>query len=147
MDAEQDVAWMSLDAAAASLVEMTLAPEVPGTLHLAHPRPVSWSSIIDVFARELELPLVSYDEWLRRLEASVKDPVRSEVEHMRTNPALRLLPFFRSARAGPGLEAMGLPLLDTRLAQEAAPALRTVPSLGAADVQNWLRFWRSISVL
>jgi hypothetical protein len=138
---------MSLDAAAASLVEMTLAPKVPGTLHLAHPRPVSWASVLAVVARELGLLLVSYDEWLRRLEASVKDPVRSEVEHMRTNPALRLLPFFRSARAGPGREAMGLPLLDTRLAQEAAPALRAVLPLGEADVQNWLQFWRSINVL
>jgi hypothetical protein len=146
----QDVAWIPLHVAADTILEMTVAAAAPSVLHLAHPRPVPWLSVLSVVARELNVPLVSYADWLRALEESVKDPRKSEVDHMRANPALRLLPFFRGVQTGrvpAGYEAMGLPLMDTRRAQEVVPGLRSIAPLGEADVLAWLEFWKTMHVL
>jgi hypothetical protein len=150
LSALQDVAWVPVHAAAAALLEMTFAPTAPGTLHLAHPRPVSWSSIIGAVSRELDVPLAPYTDWLRALEDSVQDRSKSEVEHMRTNPALRLLSFFKSipiSSAPSGREAMGMPLMDTTQAQVAAPSLKTLAPLSEAEVMSWLAFWRTTGSL
>jgi hypothetical protein len=136
--------------AAAALVEITLAPSAPGVLHLAHPHPVSWSSIITVVARELRVPLVSYPEWLQALEDSLKDQSKSEVDHMRANPALRLLSFFKSIQGGDALagrEAMNLPLMDTTRTQGLVPLLRELPPLCEADVMGWMAFWKKMGDL
>jgi hypothetical protein len=129
---------------------MTLAPTALGVLHLAHPQPVSWKSIISVAAKELGVPLVPYADWLRALEESLQDASKSQVEHMRANPALRLLPFYKKADAETkrdGREAMGLPLMNTTRAQEVAPSLRELQPLREADVTSWMAFWKRTKVL
>jgi hypothetical protein len=40
-------------------------------------------------------------------------------------------------------EAGGLTMLATERAQAASEALRTLPSLGQADVERWVAYWKS----
>jgi hypothetical protein len=129
---------------------MTLAPEAPGVLHLAHPRPVPWASVISVIAKELDVPLVPYQDWLRALEASATNAFKSQVDLMRANPALRLLPFYRGVRDAPAhasREAMDLPLMDTAQAQRVARLLEELAPLGEANVGSWMGFWKRTKVL
>ena len=137
-------------------------------LHLAHPRPVPWRTIISPLSTALSLPIVPYAEWCSLLEASSPHhnhdhhinsngnaDADSEVELMRQNPALKILEFFLDARAKMSLpkngspEAMGLPMLDVAHALEAAPSLReeTLPQLSADDVERWIGYWRRVGAI
>lgn len=120
-------------------------------LHLAHPRPVPWSTIINPIARSLNLSLVPYAEWVTRLQKSGADlDAQREVDSMKTNPALRILDFFERAmeaeemgRGEGGREAMGMPELSLKKAVEVAPALneKSLPRLGEKDALSWLAYW------
>lgn len=119
-------------------------------LHLAHPRPVPWSTIITPIARSLNLPLVPYAEWVTRLQKSGENlDAKGEVDMMKVNPALRILDFFSRTmlaeeRGGEGgREMMGMPELSLRKAVEVAPALneKNLPQLGEKDALSWLGYW------
>jgi hypothetical protein len=84
---------------------------------------VSWVSVVSVAARELNVPLVPYADWLRALENSLQDASKSQVDHLRANSALRLLLFYKSVRAdvkSANRKAMDLPLMYTTRSQQIA---------------------------
>lgn len=120
-------------------------------MHLVHSRPVPWVTVINAFAEELKLPVVSYDEWLSALEesASALDSAsqdQAEVEkQLEQNPALRLLSFFRGAksRTGEDVEPLGVPKLASENAQKSSEALRDARQISGEDVKRWVRYWRS----
>ena len=127
--------------AAASLVEMRDAPyEI---LHLVHPRPVPWTSIIGPIAQAIGVPLVPFPEWLSALNKSAEDSSISEVEHMCRNPALRLLDFFRHADLDEDREPLGVAKLSTKNAIKVSNTLNsTMRSLGDRDAIRWVDAWR-----
>ncbi|OBZ65511.1 L-aminoadipate-semialdehyde dehydrogenase large subunit [Grifola frondosa] len=143
------VSWLPVDTAAAALVDMLDSPRP--IVHLRHPRPVPWSTMMQHFASSLRVPLVPYAQWIARLEegwADARARDRRYLEH-----AVRLQDFFRSARAGagaPGLENNGLSVL---MAMDAgvgvSETLRdpALPLLGAAEVEKWMGYWREIGFL
>lgn len=134
--------------AAAALIEMRNAPECHSVLHLVHPRPVSWTSLISPIAKALDARQVSYEEWLKSLEQVVSDRSISDVEHMRRNPALRLLDFFRHVEMDAEREPPGAARLDTSVAVQVSNALKsTMKSLGEADALKWVDNWRMIGYL
>ena len=95
-------------------------------LHLAHPRPVPWASVMGHVADELGLKPVPFDQWLEMLVKSGEGhSADSEVELVKRNPALKLLDFFLGAKAVPeyNREAMGLPTLSVAEAERVAPSL------------------------
>ncbi len=55
------------------------------------PRPVEWGLVMRLAASKMNVPVVVYEEWIRRLETDMGVNVPS----MQENPALRLLDFFR----------------------------------------------------
>lgn len=122
------------------------------TLHLTHPRPVSWSSIFQHFATSLRVDLVPLHEWFSRLEASAYSASdEAQVEMFKKNPALLLLDTYRgyvgyaeSSAAAPDKDAVGLPSLETAKAVEVAPSLReeNLAELGKEDVERWMSYWR-----
>jgi len=122
-------------------------------VHLVHPRPVSWVSLISITAKDLSVPLVSYTEWLDRLEKSGRnqnDNADNSVETLRKIPALRLLPFYR-AIAG-NLEkngtAFGLPPVSCDEAVRLSKTMSNgVLPLGENDVKSWLKFWRDVGYI
>ncbi|THH29838.1 hypothetical protein EUX98_g4346 [Antrodiella citrinella] len=143
---DQTVSWVSVDTAADSLVEMRNSPYP--VLHLAHPRPVPWNTIITPIARSLSARLVPYPDWSATLEKSGENlSAEEEVEMMKVNPALRILPFFMymHSRDGASKEALGFPDLDMSKALEVAPALneKNLKQIGEKDALSWLEYWWS----
>jgi hypothetical protein len=139
-----------MNAAAAALAEIALATSPPLVLNLAHPHPVSWSSIIKPIAHALDVPLVPYDEWLGTLEESLNDTSKSQAMLMHDNPALRLLSFFQGAKQATqqgdvdphiGREAMNIPRMALTQMLKIAPSLNDVKPLDAKHVERWLAYW------
>ncbi|CCM01516.1 uncharacterized protein FIBRA_03572 [Fibroporia radiculosa] len=116
-------------------------------LHLAHPRRVSWNSVITPIAEHLGVPLVTYEEWVSALQQSVTEGTGSEVERLRENPALRLLAFFRSYKVDEDKEPLGVTKLAIVKASEVAPALQLVPETSVGSVRAWLDAWRDSGFL
>ncbi|KIP01948.1 hypothetical protein PHLGIDRAFT_319891 [Phlebiopsis gigantea 11061_1 CR5-6] len=145
---DKTISWIPVDAAATAFIEMRTSKS--STLHLAHPRPVAWSAVVEPLATEFNLAQVSYDEWMARLEKSGRGlSAESEVAMMRHNPALKIFDFFKDAQNGidRSPEAMALPQMDVTEAQVSAPSLRTLPQLSGRDAMNWVAYWRKLGFL
>ncbi|EPQ49802.1 hypothetical protein GLOTRDRAFT_141659 [Gloeophyllum trabeum ATCC 11539] len=142
------VSWLPADVAGASLVEMrrSSAP----ILHLAHPKPVPWSTVLKPLSEKMGVPLVPYSDWLAKLEATISSHAHVAVAQATGNPALRNMDFFRGAEktsTDRELEAMGFPRLVVEVAKREAPSLQKVTALGADDVDRWLSYWRAVGFL
>lgn len=126
-------------------------------LHLAHPRPVAWSTLFSAVAQELgDLPLVPYREWVDRLAQSAG----SSVQQVANSPALRLLDFFQAARAyafagsdsglqvgaKEGREAMGLRRLALDRACHASATLSRLKDtpLDGQNAKSWIEYWEAV---
>ena len=122
-------------------------------LHLVHPRPVPWHTLIAPIAAELGVPLVSYENWFTALENSISTDATNEVEAMRLNPALRLLPFYRSQQEAMAQdrarerEPMGLVRLSTEKATAVSGALARMRPLDEERAKGWFAAWRRAGFL
>ena len=145
----QKVAWVPAYEAAQAFVEMRLSREP--IVHLVHPYPVSWSTLLAPLAQELDVPLVPYTEWLSALEGSVERGSAEEVEAMRLNPALRLLSFYEAqggaTDGAPEKEAMGLVFIATDKAVRVSEYLARLPQLDGERARTWLEAWRKSGFL
>ncbi|KAI0938637.1 putative NRPS-like protein biosynthetic cluster, variant 2 [Taiwanofungus camphoratus] len=137
------VSWIPASEAAAALVEMRNSSSL--ILHLAHPRPVSWTSIIDPLAKDLGVPLVPYSAWVATLHKSPVDET-AEGQQLGQNPALRLIHFFRNCKVDEDKEPLGITRLATDKAMKVAPSLN-IQELGVEHVKKWLSAWRSSGFL
>lgn len=111
-------------------------------LHLVNPNPVPWRTFLKPLAQALKVSLVSYDEWLFRLGECLKDTSISEVEHLKRNPALRLLDYYRGLELNDEMEPLGVVRLDTAKSVRVAPTLLEMP-LTEERAVHWLASWRS----
>lgn len=136
----QDVSWMRLDEAAASLIEMR---DAHGVLHLVHPKPIPWKTVFVTFSKALRVPLVPFQEWLGRLTAFGE----AHPEGGREVPALRLIEFYKSL-GNMGFDAMvNIESLSTTKAQSISPTLRNMPPLKDTDADKWLAYWKKSGVI
>jgi len=138
---DDSIAWISLDSAAKAIVDFRTSDAQ--YVHLAHPKPVPWSTVFDAFSAQLKVPLVSWNEWLSKLEKDDSGP--------ETNPALHLLDFFR--RCGPTASenrtSLGVSLMDLREALKSSPALSDpcLATISGLDAERWVAFWRRTGFL
>ncbi|KAI9065204.1 acetyl-CoA synthetase-like protein [Trametes sanguinea] len=141
-DVEGNVTWVPGYETAKAFAEMRNSSEP--FLHLVHPKPVPWRTIITPIAEELGVPLVTYDEWLSALRKSTHGLAGSadEVGLMKANPALRLVDFFGGLKTLPEREPMGTVYLSTEKAIQVSPTLDNLPALGALQAKQWLAAWR-----
>lgn len=152
----QTVSWLPVEVAAAALLEMCDAPNQ--VLHLAHPNPVTWSTIVNPVSEVLRLALVSYSQWLSMLESDKGcGSVDKAVEIVGLKPALQLQEFFHSfpssalgagehgasETSSPG-EALGLKQLCLREAIKLSPSLRDCAPLGFVEAKKWLSSWKLV---
>ena len=88
------------------------------------------------------MPLVPYADWLSALESSVEQGSAQEVEAMRLNPALRLLPFYKaqSTAMTPDREAMGLVFISTDKTVQVSESL---PRLDEERANMRLAAWKT----
>ena len=125
-------------------------------LHLVHPRPVSWNRILGYFSKHLNIPLVSYDEWLKdfeedhyNLDMKAADPTAVK-NILRENPALRLLDIFKIATQFLGdsyVESPCVPKLDCTLAIRGSRSLSNIGEIGDDNVKQWLKYWGQTNFL
>jgi hypothetical protein len=108
---------------------------------------MQWSDIFMTAATTLQLPLIPYNEWLSRLEASH----RSEADTVESNPALRLLDFFRTGSEllpdGSGRYQRFTPSLQNSYACQVSATLANVDFLDKRSVEQWLGYWRVVGFL
>jgi hypothetical protein len=144
----QVVSFVPVHVAASAIIELRHASTE--FFHIVHPRPVLWETIIGYISDALRVPLIPYDEWLTRLEASPKTD-----EALHRNPALHLIDFYRAlvvskdVQRVDNMEAMGAPIYDTTTTVTEAPSLGPshLAQLGKSDVESWVRYWRNTGAL
>ncbi|KAF8513307.1 hypothetical protein BU17DRAFT_95460 [Hysterangium stoloniferum] len=137
------VSFVPLHTAASVIIELRSASH--DFAHIVHPRPVTWRSIIYHLAEALQVPVIPYNEWLLRLEASPKTG-----EALHSNPALHLLDFYKLSAPRNGFEnvqqreAMGWTTYETTTTVMDAPSLRpnTLSQLGKEEVLLWVDYWK-----
>ncbi|EIN14664.1 acetyl-CoA synthetase-like protein [Punctularia strigosozonata HHB-11173 SS5] len=143
-DVQGHVSWVPLAAAAETLVEMRNASQP--VLHLAHPRPVTWSALLKPIAEDLAVPIVPYRDWLGRLKAhAVDDHATGDhrtADKTAAHPAVQLLQFFQEAAATPDREPLGVPRLDTSEAVQVSSSLKKLAPLKPQDARLWMKSWR-----
>lgn len=112
-------------------------------LHLAHPRPTAWSTIMKEFAKHLNVSVVPYTEWLSALATDLKKSPNgiSQIEHMRRNPALKLLEFYSDADLDEDREPLGIVRLGIDEALHVSKTLAEMKPLGGDCVSGWLSAW------
>jgi len=140
------ISLLTLQTSAQALVQTLNAKTTPPVLHLhlINPTPSQWDDIFDRIAKILDVPLVSYPEWLSKLrEASTT--VRNAQEHS----ALRLMVFYGSLDQGSGPEAGGLPSCSTEVTRGVCPVLNgeELRDVKAEEIQRWLDYWKSLGLL
>ncbi len=138
------VSWIPSWEGAAALCAMRHTTEP--VLHLASPNPVPWRVIFQVFAEQMEVPLVPYSTWLSLLQDDSRDQTMTKSERAKRNPALRLIPYFQTVDMGEHKEPVGHTRMDLTKAVKAAPVLKEV-RIGREQVIRWVRKWRKSGFL
>jgi len=129
----KNVSWIPIYYAAAILVEiLDYAPEEgQHYVHLVHPHPVTWSSLVDVISRDCGLKVIPYNEWISRLEKT-------------GGPDNHLMSFFQAMNkvSGDNKEAFGLPMVESNwILKKQRPDIKAI---GEADVKMWLNYWKGL---
>ncbi|GJJ12703.1 putative NRPS-like protein biosynthetic cluster [Clathrus columnatus] len=140
------VSFIPLQTTAKALVE--LRHSFSTFANLVHSTPITWNDMMKWVSEELELPTISYSEWLRRLE-----DVPRTLELLVDNPALHLLEFYRTAITPAGEkeketdlqrhEAMGIVSCETTNTIVNAPSLHLdqLSRLSRDDIRRWIKYW------
>ena len=145
----QEAPWVPAYEGARAFVEMrhSLDPIV----HLLHPRPVSWHTLLAPIAQELDVPLVPFTEWLSRLEGSVAQGSAEGVKTMGLNAALRLLSLYKArgeiVDRTLGVDVMGFATIGTDKAVRVSESLASLPQLDGETAMRWLVAWRKSGFL
>ncbi|KLO13762.1 acetyl-CoA synthetase-like protein [Schizopora paradoxa] len=148
-DAGGAVSWIPIDIAAQAVVEMRDAEYQ--VLHISHPKPTKWSTIVRHASQLLDIPTVPFDVWLSNLETAsrrISGARAEEILQAKTkNPALQLRGFLQSlapsldlsAESDPVEEAFGAKRLSLEKSAAVSPTLRDCcPALSLSDVRSWL---------
>ncbi|KIJ54685.1 hypothetical protein M422DRAFT_200577 [Sphaerobolus stellatus SS14] len=135
------IAWISHEVAAAALFEFRTTSY--RYLHLAHPNPIPWMEVFEVFSQVLNLPLITWSEWLERL--------RNDSSGAEKNPAIHLLDFYERASPVPleNRESLGMPLLTLTQALQSSSTLtkETAKKISRKDVIQWIFYWKQVGLL
>ncbi|KAJ3002101.1 hypothetical protein NUW54_g6030 [Trametes sanguinea] len=138
---ESNVSWVPGYEGAKAFAEVRQSPYP--FLHLVHPRPVPWSTIIAPIAEELRIPHVSYQDCLTTLQQMADVPDGDHCgEQVKENPALRLVDFFSGLETSSSRKPLGTVNLSTENATRVSATLHSLPPLDIGQVQAWLAAWK-----
>ena len=107
-------------------------------LHLVSPKPVPWDAVFVPMAERLSLPVVPYEEWVARLEASAAD-ARAKGGVEGHDSAHNLIHFFKSE----GMGGAAVPL-STDKAVRSSKTLADARALGRSDAVRFVEFWAKV---
>ncbi|KAF8320374.1 acetyl-CoA synthetase-like protein, partial [Clavulina sp. PMI_390] len=158
-DSPGSVSWISVDAAATSVLDAALTSTPERVLHIYHPKPTPWKMVLEAAADALPpsanggaVPLLPFAEWLKKLEA-----IKPE-DHDRI-PGIKLLPFYRGLAAGDAMnrmlpadeshrkEAFGVVRISTEKMRSISPMLASLDPIPIEEVQGWVKHWQTTGFL
>jgi len=144
------VDWLPFDIAAAAVVDLRNASSTTHTLHLVHPRPISWHTIAIAMSSEFSVPLVAFSEWLTILEQAAQATTTLKAKS-RDFRAPKLIPFYRSLeeRSSSSRMSVGFPEVDITQALKLSSTLAdpNLRQISAMDIRRWLEYWYSVGLL
>ncbi|KIJ41538.1 hypothetical protein M422DRAFT_105007, partial [Sphaerobolus stellatus SS14] len=141
-------AWIPAHNTAAAIIDMQGTPR--HTLHLIHPHPVEWSTIMGQITNILQVSLVPYVEWFARLDHAsrhVDDDKKSKCQK-EGHAALKLIEFYKLGLKNDTRNAESMGLMPSVVADKALKASKTLqdgellPFIGQEDVRRWIDYWR-----
>ncbi|KZV69420.1 acetyl-CoA synthetase-like protein [Peniophora sp. CONT] len=133
-DRDEQVSWVPVNTAAAALIDMTRADG--SVFHLVAPKPSSWHTVFGTFSAQLDLLLVSFQEWVTR----VVDAAETNTRDKDVQP-LALADFFRTGDFGEQVK------ISTSSARAASSRLANMPPIAERDARLYLDFWKRIGHL
>lgn len=73
-----------MDTVAGAVLNLIVSSESPSVVNVVHPRPVSWTKVFNTISNTLgsHIPLVSYHDWLAKLEDAAQNPSPSQLEEI-----------------------------------------------------------------
>ncbi|KAF5378436.1 hypothetical protein D9757_011141 [Collybiopsis confluens] len=173
------VSWVPVDKMAAILLEITMHSGntllLNGVLNVAHPKPVTWTSIVHKMQKILQsdflsmtgenaIEVIPFIDWIDALEVAVKssDAGSGIIRATERYPAFALLERLRHfAKSSPPVEIKstneletecgGLPALSLNGALMASSSMRELLAddqvLGDHHVQSWIQYWQKVDFL
>ncbi|KAJ7661571.1 acyl transferase domain-containing protein [Mycena polygramma] len=146
-DGTDTISWIPISSAAAAIVDMQTT--MNETLHIVHPRPTTWKTVMQPLASLIGVPLVPYVEWFARLRSTAEFTIPGKAK---AAIALRLLDYFQLGLqpTAPNRESMGLlPKVVSDKGVVASDALKDeqLLPLSSTDVEKWVRYWRGVGLL
>ncbi|KAG8748024.1 hypothetical protein FRC10_009776 [Ceratobasidium sp. 414] len=163
-DAVGTVSWIPLDAAAKTLLDVCQVPpkDFPSVVHVVHPRPVQWSSIMRAFVQTTkalvgqDLSLLPFGEW-NQVVAQAASSCNPTSAHQRF-PSTAIQATFDAVSQADALtrelrgvssvevEALGAPRLQTSVCASLSPTLGSIPALGNDNVARWMSYWENVGL-
>lgn len=138
------ISWVPLSDAALIMIDIVHSRGTQDeVLHLCHPRPVSWTSMMETFAKELNLRVVPFSEWVSLLEKR-RSETKNEAQKL---PALKLLSFFQQIAKNEKFkygERQNEALVSARMGTDnlcrISPRVTALASLSESDFRSWPSF-------
>ncbi|KAJ7613299.1 acetyl-CoA synthetase-like protein [Mycena polygramma] len=129
------VAWLSPEAVSHTIVDAaTSTAKLPFAMNLVHPRPVPWDRMMSTFAREAQLPLIPFSDWVEQVQVHSSAATAEEIDKI---PATKLLDFFKAVVAGAGSIEF-----STAKAQAMSEWMKSLKPLTEEDAKQWMKYWR-----
>ncbi|KAJ3877582.1 putative aminoadipate reductase [Lentinula edodes] len=150
-DAHGVVSWVPMDAVTSTVLDTAfLKDRAPIAVNVVHPRPISWSVVMQNIRHALvrekslspeDLTLIPFQQWVLELEKHV-DSSSDDL------PALKLLNFFqlqasaddriKETQAG---ESLGLTPLNIENAERISQTMKNLEALEASIAEKWVKYW------
>ncbi|KIK64025.1 hypothetical protein GYMLUDRAFT_241246 [Collybiopsis luxurians FD-317 M1] len=154
-DAHGVISWLPTDAVADAIIDVGLFKQnPPSAINLIHPRPVSWSNMIQVVRKAViqlkspdseALPLVPIDTWVDALERMAESAAEGLEDEL---PAGKIIDFYRKMAEADkqiegrdDVEAVGLTPLATDHIKSISPSIRDLPPICGSDAERWVAYW------
>ncbi|KAF8956587.1 acetyl-CoA synthetase-like protein [Flammula alnicola] len=155
--------WLPMDAVSKTILDVAWSAESPAAVNVVHPRPVPWnhvfSSVNEAIVQEgisaAKLQTVDFQTWVEHLEAHA-DNGNASTEILTHIPAIKLLDFFRATSALDAalrqqgkeeVETGGLATFSTTKVQAISETMQTLPAIGEAHAQMWVKYWKGVGFL
>ncbi|KAJ6594686.1 acetyl-CoA synthetase-like protein [Mycena capillaripes] len=139
-DSSGIVAWLPPEVVSRTIVDAAMTTvKPPFAANLVHPRPVSWDFIMSTMASAVQLPLIPFTDWVQQLEVHSARATAEDIEKIVSRlPGLKLLDFFKAARAGAGNTQF-----STLKAEAMSDSMKLLNPLSANDAKQWIDYWKA----
>ena len=159
----QPVAWMPLDAIGEAYVDWVLSESaLPALVNVVHPIPITWDIILRGICDEIggNLTIISIQDWVAKLESVSVNPsaqdlldivsshyfISSQLLTASTQPALKLISFFRSLAQAAGSDKAEYSLMnhtyETKALRSSSPSIARLQPMSVEHARMWIRYWK-----